>query len=192
MAKKVLITAALPYINNVPHMGHIVGCHLPADIFYKFNLSVGNDAIFIGGSDDHGTATMISAKENNMTCDELVKKFDKIHRAIYKKLNIDYTINSGTNTEIHAKTTQEFFKKLEQNGYISEVDSDMLYCEHDKIALADRFVVGTCPYCHYDHAYGDQCDECGQTYDTKALINPKCKFCGQDVVYKKTKHLVKK
>ena len=88
MSKKVLITAALPYINNVPHMGHIVGCHLPADVFYKFNKSIGNDAIFIGGSDDHGTATLISAKELGLTPNELVSKFDNIHRAIYKKLNI--------------------------------------------------------------------------------------------------------
>ena len=189
MSKKVLITAALPYINNVPHMGHIVGCHLPADIFYKFNLSIGNDAIFIGGSDDHGTATLISAKELNLTPDELIKKFDNIHRAIYKKLNIDYSINSGTNTKTHSEVTTDFFLKLDENGYISEKEDTMLYCEHDKIALADRFVLGTCPYCGYDQAYGDQCDKCGETYETSQLINPRCKFCNEKAVTKSTKHL---
>ena len=189
MSKKVLITAALPYINNVPHMGHIVGCHLPADVFYKFNLSIGNDAVFVGGSDDHGTATLISAKELGLTPNELVQKFDNIHRAIYKKLNIDYSINSGTNTPVHAEVTKEFYKKLEDNGYISEEPDEMLYCENDKIALADRFVVGTCPFCGYDMAYGDQCDKCGETYEIGELINPKCKFCGEPAVKKSTKHL---
>lgn len=189
MGKKILITAALPYINNVPHMGHIVGCHLPADVFYKFNLNIGNDAVFIGGSDDHGTATLISAKELGLTPDELVSKFDNIHRAIYKKLNIDYTLNSGTNTKVHEEITQEFFNKLDKNGYISEQEDEMLYCENDKIALADRFVIGTCPKCGYEMAYGDQCDKCGETYETSELINPKCKFCGQSAVKKKTKHL---
>ena len=189
MSKKVLITAALPYINNVPHMGHIVGCHLPADVFYKFNKSIGNDAIFIGGSDDHGTATLISAKELGLTPNELVSKFDNIHRAIYKKLNIDYSINSGTNTATHAQVTKDFYKKLEDNDFIIEKEDEMLYCENDKIALADRFVVGTCPHCGYDMAYGDQCDKCGETYEISELINPKCKFCGEPAVKKSTKHL---
>lgn len=189
MKKKVLITAALPYINNVPHLGHIVGCHLPADIFFKFNKSIGNDAVFVGGSDDHGTATLICAKENNLTPDELVKKFDNIHRAIYKKLNIDYSLNSGTNTKVHNEVTQAFFKKLDENGYISEKEDEMLYCEHDHIALADRFVIGKCPKCGYEGAYGDQCDKCGETYETSELIDPKCKFCGNSAVRKSTKHL---
>lgn len=189
MKKKILITAALPYVNNVPHLGHIVGCHLPADVFYKFHILQGNDAVFVGGSDDHGTATLISAKELGYTPKELVNKFDNIHRAIYKKLGISYSLNSGTSTPTHEKVTVDFFNELEKNGYISEQDSEMLFCEHDKIALADRFVVGVCPKCGAEGAYGDQCDACGETYETKDLINPKCKFCGSDAVRKGTKHL---
>ena len=187
--KKVLITSALPYINNLPHFGHIVGCHLPADVFYRFQKSIGNDAIFVGGSDDHGTASLISAKEYNLAPDVFVKKLGQVHKKIYQNLGISYSLYSGTHTDIHKEITQDFFKELKENGFIEERDSTMLFCEHDKIALADRFVVGTCPYCGYEEAYGDQCDKCGSVYDTDKLINPKCKFCGEPAVFKKTKHL---
>lgn len=189
MKKKVLITAALPYVNDLPHFGHIVGCHLPADVFYRFQRSIGNDAIFVGGSDEHGTATLISAKEYNMAPDVFVKKVSDIHRAIYKKLGISYSLNSGTHTKVHDEVTKEFFKTIYNNGFIEEKESTMLYCEHDNIALADRFVVGTCPYCGYDKAYGDQCDKCGSVYDTEKLKDAHCKFCGESAVMKKTKHL---
>lgn len=189
MNKKVLITAALPYVNNLPHFGHIVGCHLPADIFYRYQQAVGNDAIFIGGADEHGTANLISAQEYNMPPEVFVKKVGDIHREIYKKLGISYSLNSGTHTPEHDAITKEFFTEIYKNGYIEERETEMLYCEKDKIALADRFVIGTCPYCGYDKAYGDQCDKCGSVYDSDKLINPHCKFCGEPVVFKKTKHL---
>lgn len=189
MNKKVLITAALPYVNNLPHFGHIVGCHLPADIFYRYQKAVGNDAIFIGGADEHGTANLISAQEYNMPPEVFVKKIGDIHREIYKKLGISYSLNSGTHTPEHDAITKEFFTEIYKNGYIEERETEMLYCENDKIALADRFVIGTCPYCGYDKAYGDQCDKCGSVYDSDKLINPHCKFCGEPVVFKKTKHL---
>ncbi len=189
MNKKVLITAALPYVNNLPHFGHIVGCHLPADIFYRYQKAIGNDAIFVGGADEHGTANLISAQEYNMPPEVFVKKVGDIHREIYKKLGISYSLNSGTHTPEHDAITKEFFTEIYKNGYIEERETEMLYCEKDKIALADRFVIGTCPYCGYDKAYGDQCDKCGSVYDSDKLINPHCKFCGEPVVFKKTKHL---
>ena len=189
MKKKVLITAALPYVNNLPHFGHIVGCHLPADIFYRYQKAIGNDAIFIGGADEHGTANLISAQEFNLPPEVFVKKVGDVHREIYKKLGISYSLNSGTHTPEHEKITQEFFTEIYKNGYIEERETEMLYCEKDKIALADRFVIGTCPYCGFEKAYGDQCDKCGAVYDSDKLINPHCKFCGEPVVFKKTKHL---
>ena len=189
MKEKYLITAALPYVNNFQHLGHIVGCHLPADIFCRFQKSRGNDAIFVGGSDDHGTAVLITAKEYGMTPKELIDRLNVVNREIYKKLEIDYTYNSGTSTKIHSDITQDFFAELEKNGLIEERPSTMLFCENDNIALADRFVEGTCPICGYDHAYGDQCDKCGETYEATALINPRCKFCGEKAVLKQTKHL---
>lgn len=186
---KVLITSALPYVNNVPHLGHIVGCHLPADIFYRFQKSIGNDAIFIGGADEHGTATLISAKELNMSPEELCDKLTELHKKMYDKLNISYSLFSGTHTKFNEDTTIEFYKELDKNGYIEECDDVMLYCENEKIALADRFIKGTCPYCGYEDAYGDQCDSCGKTYNITELKNPKCRFCGKDASFKKTRHL---
>ena len=189
MKEKILITCALPYVNNVPHLGHIAGCHLPADVFYRFHKNCGDDVVFVGGADSHGTATLIGAKEVGLTPDEFVDKLTDIHRTIYKKLGISYDLFSSTKTKIHAKNTLEFFDLLQKNGYIEELPSTMLYCEHDKIALADRYVIGTCPYCGYEEAYGDQCDKCGKTYEITELINPKCKFCGEPAVFKDTKHL---
>lgn len=187
--EKILITCALPYVNNVPHLGHIAGCHLPADVFYRFNKNIGNDVVLVGGADSHGTATLIGAKEVGLSPDEFVDKLTAIHREIYQKIGISYNLFSSTKTEVHKKNTLEFFNILMQNGLVEERPSTMLYCENDKVALADRFVVGTCPYCGYEEAYGDQCDKCGKTYEITDLKEPKCKFCGEKAVLKETKHL---
>jgi len=189
MKEKILVTCALPYVNNVPHLGHIAGCHLPADVFYRFHKNCGDDVVLVGGADSHGTATLIGAKEVGLTPDEFVDKLTNIHREIYKKLGISYNLFSSTKTDIHKKNTLEFFEYLNNNGLIEEKPSTMLFCENEKIALADRFVVGTCPYCGYEEAYGDQCDKCGKTYEITELKNPKCKFCGEPAVFKDTKHL---
>ena len=186
---KILVTSALPYINNLPHLGHIVGCHLPADIFYRFQKAIGNEAYFIGGSDEHGTASLVSAKKLGMDPETMCAKLTELHKQIYQKLNISYSIYSGTHTKFNEETTVEFFTELEKNGYIEERETKSLFCEHEKIALADRFVLGTCPYCGYEEAYGDQCDKCGKTYDTSELKNPRCAFCGKPATMKPTKHL---
>ena len=186
--KKILITSALPYINNFPHMGHIVGCHLPADLFHRFHLSIGNDATMIGGSDEHGTAALISAREYGYEPKEFVDKLSKIHKDIYDKLNISYDIYSGTSTNCHKEITYDFFDRLLKNGLIEERTSKMPYCETDNIFLADRFIEGTCPVCGYDKAYGDQCDKCGTTYDSDSLKDTHCKFCGNAPINKDTKH----
>ena len=189
MKEKILVTCALPYVNNVPHLGHIAGCHLPADVFYRFHKNCGDDVVLVGGADSHGTATIIGAKEVGLEPEEFVEKLTDIHRTIYKKLGISYDLFSSTKTEIHKKNTLEFFEELYKNGFIEEKPSTMLYCENDKIALADRYIKGTCPYCGYTEAYGDQCDKCGKTYNATELINPRCAFCGEPAVFKDTKHL---
>ena len=187
--KKILVTSALLYINGLPHLGHLVGCWLPGDIFARFNRTYGNDVIYVSGTDDHGTASYISAKNLNMDIHDYIKMMNNKMKQIAEKLNISFDIFSGTNTETHREVTCEVFNDLNKNGFISEKESKMCYCEHDKIALADRFVYGTCPYCGYDKAYGDQCDNCGKTYDLEELKNPKCAFCHEDAVFKNTKHL---
>ena len=187
--KKILVTSALLYINGLPHLGHVSGCWLPGDIFSRFNRTYGNDCVYVSGTDDHGTASFISAKQIDMDVNEFISKMNKKMKEIADKLCISFDIFSGTNTKIHSEVTCDVFEKLYKNGYISEKNSKMCYCEHDKIALADRYVYGTCPNCGYDHAYGDQCDNCGKTYDLEELKSPKCAFCGQDAVMKDTKHL---
>jgi methionyl-tRNA synthetase len=187
--EKVLITAALPYINNVPHMGHIVGSHLPADVFYRYNKLIGNDAIFIGGSDEHGTPAMVTASEVGMNVKDLVDMLKVKHKEIYDKLNISYTNYSGTSSPVHSEVTADFFKTLDEKGYIEEKEMEMFYCDNCKMFLPDRFVVGTCPYCGYEQANGDQCEKCGRVFANAELLNPKCKTCGQTPTIKKSKHL---
>ncbi len=187
--KKILVTAALLYVNGLPHLGHMVGCWLPGDVFTRFNKTYGNDVVYVSGTDDHGTSSYISAKKEGMEINEYIKTMNNKMKNIAKYFNIDFDIFSGTNTKIHEETTIDFFNEIYNNGYTEEKESQMLFCEHDKEALADRFVYGTCPYCGYDHAYGDQCDKCGKTYELDDLLNPKCAFCGQDAVKKTTKHI---
>ncbi len=188
MKKKVLITAALPYINNVPHMGHIVGSHLPADIFYRYQKLIGNDVTFVGGADEYGTPAVVTAQQLGVTPEVLVDKLKVEHRKVYEKFGISYTNFSGTRNKEHKAIVKDFFNKLKENGYIEEQEVEMLYCEKCNRFLPDRFIMGTCPKCGYDKAYGDQCDKCCSVFSTSDLIHPKCATCGSDAVYKRSNH----
>ena len=127
MKEKILITCALPYINNVPHLGHIAGCHLPADVFYRFNKNIGNDVVLVGGADSHGTATLIGAKEVSLSPDEFVEKLTNIHRDIYKKIGISYDLFSSTKTEVHKKNTLEFFDILNKNPSFVSIKASFIW-----------------------------------------------------------------
>jgi len=187
--KKILVTSALLYVNGLPHLGHVVGCWLPGDVFTRFNKTIGNDTIYVSGTDDHGTTSYISAKEIGMEPSEFIDLMNSKIKEIAEKLSINFDKFSGTNTPTHKDVTLDFFNEIYKNGYTLEKESNMLFCEKDKIALADRFVYGVCPYCGYDKAYGDQCDKCGKTYELDDLIDPKCSFCGEKAVKKGTKHI---
>ena len=189
MKEKRLITAALTYVNNIPHVGHIVGCHLPADIFARFCRSYGYDTTFVGGSDMHGTPSLVTAQELGLPVEELTSKLHEVHNQIYKKLNISYDIYSNTHTKTHEEITTNFFLELYKNGYISEGETEMFYCEKDKMFLPDRFVIGTCPRCGYENANGDQCEKCDSLFSLNELKNAKCKICGEPAVLKKSKHI---
>jgi len=181
--ENILITVALPYVNGLPHVGHIVGSHLPADIYHRYNIQAGNRTYMIGGMDSHGTPAVIDAKRLNIDIEKFVAEMKKLHSEIYKKLNISYDIFSTTHTGTHFKETQEFFNLLNANGYISTGTTKRLYCETCKMFLADRFVEGTCPYCGKD-ANGDECEHCCHTLSTDMLKNPKCKTCGTAPILK--------
>jgi len=187
--EKRLITAALTYINNIPHVGHIVGCHLPADIYARFCRSYGYDTTFVGGSDMHGTPSLITAQEIGVPVETLTAELHKVHDKIYKKLGISYDIYSNTHTKVHEKITQDFFLDLYKNGYIAEGESEIFYCEHCNMFLPDRFVVGTCPKCGYENANGDQCEKCDSLFSLNELQNAKCKTCGNPAALKKSKNI---
>lgn len=178
MNENILITSALPYINNVPHMGNIIGSHFPADVYARFQRSYGNNVTFIGGADEHGTPAVINAKALNVTPRELVDTLSEIHKQIYKKLNISYDIFSGTSIELHKTITRDFFERLKANGYIEKGEVNMYYCPKCEMFLPDRFVRGTCPKCGYDDAYGDSCEKCDTSFNGDELINPHCHTCG--------------
>ncbi len=185
---KILITSALPYVNNIPHIGNIVGSHLPADIFARFCRLDGNEVAFVGGSDAHGTPIEVAALKEHKTPKELADYYYEIHKEIYNWFDISYDIFSKTNSPEHYETTKEFFNLIYKNGYIEEKEIIMPYCETDKMFLPDRYVEGTCPKCR-GLARGDQCD-CGYVLTSpQELINPYCVICKNTPKFKSTKHL---
>ncbi len=187
--EKILICCALPYTNAIPHIGNVVGSHLPADIFARFCRLIGKEVVFVGGADENGTPTEVAAIELKISPRQLTDVLYQIHKKVYEWFEISYDNFSRTSLPIHHKTTQDFFWKIYKNGYISEGKMKMPYCEKDNLFLPDRYVEGTCPNCGYEHARGDQCERCTKLLDPDQLINPKCKICGSTPVIKETKHL---
>lgn len=185
-----LITSALPYTNNVPHIGNIVGSHFPADIYARYCRLMGHDTVFIGGTDEHGTASEIAAQKYGITPKELCDFFYKIHKEIYDWFEISYDNFSRTSKPIHYETTQEFLNTVYKNGYIIEKTIMLPFCNHCQRQLSDRFIEGTCPECGYDKARGDQCESCSTLLDPIKLKNPKCAVCGlSDIEFKEKRHL---
>lgn len=189
MAQRYLITAALPYVNNVPHIGNIVGSHLPADIFARYCRLKGRDIVFIGGTDEHGSPSEIAAQKAGIPVEELCDTFYKIHKDIYDWFDLSYDNFSRTSRLVHHELTKEFFLELQKNGFISEKKMKMPFCEKDKRFLADRYVEGKCPKCANAAARGDQCEQCGSLLTPSDLIKPFCVLCKTAPVMKETTHL---
>ncbi|MFP4424045.1 MAG: methionine--tRNA ligase [Candidatus Woesearchaeota archaeon] len=189
MAKKVLITSALPYANNIPHLGNIIGAVLSADVYARFCRSRGYETLYICGTDEHGTATETKALEEGVTPQEICDKYYKIHRDIYRWFNISFDSFGRTATNTQVEITQEIFLKLHENGYIEEKQVEQLFCRTCDKFLADRFVEGTCPYCGFEDARGDQCDGCGKLLNAPELQDPRCKVCGSAPELKESEHL---
>lgn len=179
MGDKVLITSALPYVNNIPHLGNIIGCVLSADVYARYLRLIGKDVLYICGTDEYGTATETKAKELGISPREICNKYHQIHKEIYSWFNISFDIFGRTSTEnpkidewTQTKLCQEIFKDLVNNGHIVEKEIEQLYCSKTQQFLADRYIKGTCPHCGYKDANGDQCDGCGKIYSSTDLINP--------------------
>ena len=183
-----LITSALPYVNNIPHLGNLIQM-LSADVFARFCRSRGYDTLYICGTDEYGTATETRALEEHKTPRELCDYYYGVHTDIYNWFDIAFDKFGRTSNEQIKEITQSIFLDLEKNGYIKEHTTKQLYCPHCSMFLADRFVRGTCPKCGYEDARGDQCEKCGTLLDPTDLKNPRCSVCGTTPELKETKHL---
>ncbi|GAB7348164.1 hypothetical protein MBLNU459_g6176t1 [Dothideomycetes sp. NU459] len=187
--RNILITSALPYVNNVPHLGNIIGSVLSADVFSRYCKARGLPTLFVCGTDEYGTATETKAIEEKCTPQELCDKYHKLHAEVYEWFNIGFDIFGRTPTTQQTEIAQDIFTKLHQNGYLEERTTVQPYCDQHKAFLADRFVEGECPLCGYEDARGDQCDKCGHLLDPLDLKKPRCKLDGATPIARETKHV---
>ncbi|MDY5931317.1 MAG: methionine--tRNA ligase [Candidatus Ornithospirochaeta sp.] len=186
--KKRLITSALPYVNNIPHLGNLTQV-LSADVFARFCRLRGYETMYICGTDEYGTASETRALQEGVSPRELCDRYHEIHKAIYRWFNIDFDYFGRTSTPKQTEIVQSIFNEVDKRGYITERESTQLYCPNCHRFLADRYVSGTCPHCHSEGARGDQCDSCGTLLDPTELIEPKCSVCGSTPELRSTKHL---
>ncbi|MFW6343192.1 MAG: methionine--tRNA ligase [Sediminispirochaetaceae bacterium] len=188
MSKRRLITSALPYVNNIPHLGNLIQV-LSADVFARFCRSIGYETLYICGTDEYGTATETKALEEGVSPKELCDRFYKVHDDIYRWFEISFDRFGRTSTKWQTDIVQDIFKKADAAGYITEATIEQLYCESCDRYLADRYVKGTCPHCGYEDARGDQCESCGKLLEPIELVEPKCGTCGATPVVRESNHL---
>jgi methionyl-tRNA synthetase len=186
--KRYTITAALPYANGPVHIGHLAGCYLPADIYVRYLRANRKDVVFICGSDEHGVPITITARREGVTPQQVVDKYHKMMGDSFKEFGISFSVYSRTSSEIHKKTASEFFKKMYNEGKFIEQETDQYYDEEVKQFIADRYIVGTCPVCGNENAYGDQCENCGSSLSPTDLIHPHSTLSGSKPVLRKTKN----
>ncbi|MFT2010188.1 methionine--tRNA ligase [Pontibacter sp. 13R65] len=186
--KRYTITAALPYANGPVHIGHLAGVYIPADIYARYLRSQERDVKFVCGSDEHGVPITIRAKKEGITPQQAVDKYHEIIRDSFRNFNISFDIYSRTSSKTHAETASGFFKKLYEEGKFIEQTTQQYFDEKAQQFLADRYIVGTCPKCGNENAYGDQCESCGTSLNATDLINPKSTLSGLKPVLRETKH----
>lgn len=186
--KRYLVTSALPYANGPVHIGHLAGVYVPADIYVRYLRMCGKEVFFVGGSDEHGVPITIKARKQGCSPQDIVDKYHKLIKESFEELGISFDVYSRTSSKIHHKTSSEFFEKLYKEGKFIEKESEQYYDEQAHQFLADRYIVGTCPKCGAEGAYGDQCEKCGCTLSPDELINPHSALSGNAPIKKKTKH----
>ena len=186
--KRFTITSALLYANGPIHLGHLAGAYLPADIFARYQKQKGHDVAFICGSDEHGAAITLQAKKNNISPKEIVDKYHDLNKKSFEDFGINFSIYDRTSSEEHHKTAQDIFKELEQKNSFTKKTSQQFYDAKNQQFLADRYIVGTCPKCGHNEAYGDQCEKCGSALSPEELINPKSSISGEVPVLRETTH----
>ena len=186
--KRNLITTALPYANGPVHIGHLAGVYVPADIYVRYLRKKGEDVAFIGGSDEHGVPITIKAQKEGVTPQDIVDRYHKIIKDSFEELGISFDIYSRTSSKTHHELSSAFFKKLYDEGKFIEKTSMQFYDEKAGQFLADRYIVGKCPHCGNELAYGDQCEACGTSLNATDLIDPVSAITGNKPELKETKH----
>ena len=186
--KRTLVTCALPYANGPVHIGHLAGVYVPADIYVRFLRMRGEEVLYVCGSDEHGVPITIQAKKRGCSPQEVVDEYHHIIDESFKGFGINFDIYGRTSSKVHAENASAFFKKLLDDGKFITKESEQYYDPEAKCFLADRYIVGTCPKCGAEGAYGDQCEKCGSTLSPEELINPKSKLSGAEPIKKKTTH----
>ena len=186
--KRHTVTAALPYANGPVHIGHLAGSYLPADIYVRYLRSKGEDVIFVCGSDEHGVPITIKAKKEGISPQQVVDKYHQLMGDAFKGFGISFDIYSRTSNAVHHETAAAFFKKLYEQGSFVEEETEQYFDEKANQFLADRYIVGTCPKCGNENAYGDQCEKCGSTLSPTELIHPRSTLSGSAPVLRKTKN----
>ena len=186
--KRTLVTSALPYANGPVHIGHLAGVYVPADIYVRYLRLKKQPVMFIGGSDEHGVPITIKARKEGVTPQDIVDRYHTLIKDSFREFGISFDIYSRTTSEQHQKTASDFFKKLyDKNEFITQT-SEQYYDEEARQFLADSYIVGECPHCHAQGAYGDQCEKCGTSLSPDELINPQSAISGGKLVKKETKH----
>lgn len=186
--KRYLITSALPYANGPKHIGHLAGAYLPADVYVRYLRAQKRDVVYVCGSDEHGAAITIQAMKENTTPRAIVDKYHAMLKSNMADLGISFDIYHRTSEPIHHETAQEFFTTLNNNGDLEQKETEQYYDEEAKTFLADRYIIGTCPVCSNDSAYGDQCEKCGTSLSPEQLINPRSTLSGNAPVKRATTH----
>jgi len=188
MAKRHLITTALPYANGPIHIGHLAGVYIPADIYCRYLRAKGEEVLMVGGSDEHGVPITIKARQENTTPQAIVDRYHDMIEKSFEAFGITFDIYSRTSKPIHHKTASDFFSKLYEDGKLIEKSSEQYFDNETGEFLADRYIQGTCPHCANENAYGDQCESCGTSLNATDLLNPKSVLSGNVPVMKETHH----
>lgn len=186
--KRTLVTAALPYANGGVHIGHLAGVYVPADIYVRYLRLRGEPVLFICGSDEHGVPVTMRARKEGITTQEVVDRYNELISRSFKEFGISFDTYGRTTSATHRRVAQEFFTRLYNKGELIEQESEQYYDPEARVFLADRYIVGECPKCHHEGAYGDQCEACGTSLSPTELINPHSTVSGSKPEMRKTKH----
>jgi len=187
---RTLVTSALPYANGHIHLGHIAGAYLPADIYVRYKRLKGEKVLYVGGSDEYGVPITLTALKEGVSPRDVIDRYHAANADAFRRLGISYDIYGRTSWELHVDTTQAFFRKLHQDGYVHAEEMELWYSEQSNRYLPDRYVQGTCPKCGYANANGDECESCGAQYAPQTLVEPRANIPGDDSrpVLRKSRH----